>query len=105
MARYRLLAQHFSEEDKLLEPGTEVGDGCEHLWTRVPTTDMEPLDEAGRAAIARERIRVGEKADPLDALPMTMGKADSPAQPRRRHRKRQAEPQEPEAETAGAAPG
>jgi len=55
MARYRLLSQHFSEEDKLLEPGTEVGDGCEHLWTRPPTVEMLPLDEDGMDAVARER--------------------------------------------------
>jgi hypothetical protein len=100
MARYRLLAQHFSEEDKLLEPGTEVGDGTEHIWTRAPTSEMEALDEEGRQLVARERIRAGEHVDPVDALPMTMAEANSPAQPRRRHRKRQPEP--PEA--AGEAP-
>lgn len=73
MAKYKLLAQHFSEEDKLLEPDTLVGDGTEHKWTRPPTVEMEALDEEGRVAIAKERERTGETLSPIDDLPMTMG--------------------------------
>jgi len=101
MARYRLLSQHYSEEDKLLEPGTEVGDGCEHAWTRPPTVEMEPLDEAGMDAIAKERRRVGETVDPTDQLAMTMAETEE-TPPRRRRPKPAAELQEP-ADSLGAA--
>jgi len=77
VAKYKLLSQHYSEEDKLLEPGTEVGDGTEHKWTRRPTPEMEALDEASKLSLERERIRSGEHIAPLDDLPMTMGEADS----------------------------
>lgn len=74
--RYRLLAQHYSEEDKLLEPGTVVGDGTPFLWTRPPTTEMEGLDDASCQAIEREKIREGTSGlDPLSALRMTGGEA------------------------------
>ena len=91
MARYRLLSQHFNEDDVLLEAGDEVGDGCEHRWTRPPTTEMIGLDEEGRRLIERERQRVGERGNPVDALPMTMGEAEE-TPPRRKHRKPQPEP-------------
>ena len=77
MAKYRLLSQHYSEEDKLLEIGTEVGDGTEHKWTRPPTVEMEALDDAGRAALERERTRAGEKIAPIDDLPLTMGEVNA----------------------------
>jgi hypothetical protein len=74
--RYRLLAQHYSEEDKLLEPGTEVGDGTPYLWTRPPTPEMAGLDEASRAAVEHEKIRCGEGGlDPLSQLRMVGGDA------------------------------
>lgn len=77
MAKYRLLSQHYSEEDKLLEIGTEVGDGTEHKWTRPPTVEMEALDDAGRAALERERTRAGERISPVDDLPLTMGEVNA----------------------------
>jgi hypothetical protein len=75
MAKYKLLSQHYSEEDKLLEPETEVGDGTKHLWTRKPTVEMEGLDEEGRLLIDIERERTGNRIAPLDDLPMTMQEA------------------------------
>ena len=72
MAKYKLLAQHFSEEDKLLEPETIVGDGTPHAWTRAPTVEMEALDEEGKKAIELERKRTGETLDPTEELPLTM---------------------------------
>ena len=75
MAKYRLLSQHYSEEDKLLEVGTEVGDGTEHKWTRPPTPEMEALDDDGKQRLERERIRAGEHIAPLDDLPLTMAEA------------------------------
>ena len=100
MAKYRLLSQHYSEEDKLLEPGDEVGDGCEHRWTRPPTTEMIALDEEGAALLEKERRRVGERTtNPVDDLPMTVGETDE-TPVRRRHRKREAEQQEPAADAA-----
>ena len=101
MAKYKLLAQHFSEEDKLLEPGTEVGDGTEHKWSRPPTVEMEPLDEDGKQRLERERTRVGDRSDPLDGLPATMGEAEPP--PRRRQRS-QAQPEPQPQETAAEEP-
>ena len=71
MAKYKLLAQHFSEEDKLLEADTIVGDGTEHKWTRAPTVEMEALDEEGRSCIMKERDRAGEHLSPTEDLPMT----------------------------------
>jgi hypothetical protein len=84
VARYKLLAQHYSEEDKLLEPDEIVGDGTPHLWTRRPTPQMEPLDESGRAAIEEEMVRAKENGitwtkgviSPIDDLPLTMEAAD-----------------------------
>jgi hypothetical protein len=70
--KYKLLAAHFSEEDKYLEEGTEVGDGTRHRWTRPPTTQMEGLDEESQEEIDRLKLRVGE-GDPLNELPMTVG--------------------------------
>ncbi len=72
MPRYRLLAAHYTEEDKYLEEGTEVGEGTRHRWSRPPTTQMEGLDEESQEAIDELKSRVGE-GDPLDALPMTVG--------------------------------
>jgi hypothetical protein len=77
VAKYKLLSQHYSEEDKLLEPGTEVGDGTEHKWNRAPTPEMEALDEDAKQRLQRERIRSGEHIQPLDELPLTMGEAQS----------------------------
>jgi hypothetical protein len=77
VAKYKLLTQHYSEEDKLLEPDTLVGDGTPHLWTRRPTAEMEPLDDEGRALIDKERVRAQEmgitwgRIAPIDDLPMT----------------------------------
>jgi hypothetical protein len=79
------LAQHFSEEDKLLEIDTIVGDGTEHKWTRRPTPQMEALDESGRKAIEKEQIRsrefgipwVAGQISPIDDLPLTMEEADA----------------------------
>jgi hypothetical protein len=65
------LAQHFSEEDKLLEPDTIVGDGTEHKWTRTPTVEMEGLDEEGKKAVMKERERTGDHLSPTEDLPMT----------------------------------
>jgi hypothetical protein len=85
VARYKLLSPHFSEEDKLLEEGIEVGDGTPHAWTRRPTPQMEPLDETARKAIDREMIRAREnnipwipgRLEPIDDLPMTMAETDA----------------------------
>jgi hypothetical protein len=84
VAKYKLLAQHYSEEDKLLEIDTIVGDGTEHAWTRRPTPQMEPLDEAARTAIEKEMTRAKENhitwtpgvISPIDDLPLTMEAAD-----------------------------
>ncbi len=73
MAKYKLLSQHYSEEDKLLEPGTEVGTGTPFKWTRPPTTEMVGLDKEGKAAVEKEKLRAGEMLDPLNYLPMTTG--------------------------------
>ena len=70
--RYKLLAPHYSEEDKYLEEGTEVGEGTRHRWTRPPTTQMEGLDEESQAMIDQLKAVVGE-GDPLNDLPMTVG--------------------------------
>ena len=85
MAKYKLLSQHYSEEDKLLEVDTIVGDGTEHVWTRRPTPQMEPLDESARQAVETEMIRARERGipwhagqiAPLDDLPLTMEEADA----------------------------
>jgi hypothetical protein len=77
MAKYKLLSQHYSEEDKLLEPDTIVGDGTEHKWSRPPTTEMVALDEDGKQQLERERIRAGERIAPIDDLPLTMGEVKS----------------------------
>jgi hypothetical protein len=83
VAKYKLLGPHYSEEDKLLETGTEVGDGTEHKWTRRPTAEMEALDESGRVALERERTRAHEhglswgRIAPIDDLPLTVGEADA----------------------------
>jgi hypothetical protein len=84
VARYKLLTQHYSEEDKLLEPETIVGDGTEHLWTRRPTPQMEALDESGRQAIEEEMVRAKENGitwtagviSPIDDLPLTIEATD-----------------------------
>jgi hypothetical protein len=70
--RYKLLTAHFSEEDKYLEEGTEVGEGTQHRWSRPPTTQMEGLDDESQGEIDRLKARVGE-GDPLNELPMTIG--------------------------------
>jgi hypothetical protein len=85
VAKYKLLSPHFSEEDKLLETDTEVGDGTPHLWTRRPTPQMEALDEGARKALEREMIRAREnnipwipgRLEPIDELPMTMAETDA----------------------------
>jgi len=60
---------------------------------------MLPLDEDGMDAIARERRRVGERIDPIDDLPPTVGEADNgQAQTRRRRPKPEAEQPEPAAD-------
>jgi hypothetical protein len=84
MPRYKLLAQHYSEEDKLLEADEIVGDGTPHLWTRRPTPQMEALDEAGRQAIEKEMVRAKENKitwtpgviSPIDDLPLTIEATD-----------------------------
>jgi hypothetical protein len=76
--RYRLLSQHFSEEDKLLEPGTEVGAGTPHKWTRPPTVEMEALNDEAEELLVLERERSGETLDPLNSLPMTMDGSNPP---------------------------
>ncbi len=73
MAKYKLLSQHYSEEDKILEPGTIVGTGTPFKWTRSPTTEMVGLDKESKAAVEREKLRAGEMLDPLNYLPMTVG--------------------------------
>jgi len=73
MAKYKLLSQHYSEEDKLLEPGTVVGTGTPFKWTRPPTAEMVGLDKDGKAAVEKEKLRAGEMLDPLNYLPMTTG--------------------------------
>jgi hypothetical protein len=88
MAKYRLLSQHYSEDDELLEPGAEVGDGTEHRWTRPPTVEMIALDEEAARLLERERRRVGEKIEPLDELPLTVGENQTQG---RRRQKRPAE--------------
>src|SRR6266550_3885261 len=75
MPKYRLLSQHYSEEDKLLEPGTEVGTGTPHKWSGPPTVEMEGLDREARRLIEAERKRAGEQIDPLVSLPLTMSEA------------------------------
>jgi hypothetical protein len=85
VARYKLLAQHYSEEDKLLEVDTVVGDGTEHAWTRRPTPQMEALDEPARQAVEKEMVRAQQNGitwtsgiiSPIDDLPMTMEAADA----------------------------
>jgi hypothetical protein len=74
MAKYRLLSQHFSEEDKLLEAGVEVGDGTSHKWTRPPSPEMEGLDEESKLLVEEERIRAGPFGlEPLNGLQMVGG--------------------------------
>jgi hypothetical protein len=75
VARYKLISQHYSEEDKLLEAGTEVGDGTEHAWTRAPTAEMEALDDDAKQRLQKEKIRSGDHIAPLEDLPMTMAEA------------------------------
>ncbi len=82
MGRYRLLEQHYSEEDKLLEGdkelgegmGTIVGDGTPHKWSGPPTPAMEGLDEKSKAAVAREKLR-GDGLNPVDYLPLIIDSA------------------------------
>jgi hypothetical protein len=74
MPKYRLLSQHFSEEDKLLEIGTEVGDGTSHKWTRPPSPEMEGLDDESKALVIEERERAGPFGlEPLNGLQMVGG--------------------------------
>lgn len=60
--RFKLLSQHYID-DRLLEPGTEVGDGCAVPFRfpdgsrMVPSTEMEGVDEEGIAAVADVRSR------------------------------------------------
>jgi len=60
--RFRLLAVHYID-DRLLEPGTEVGDGTSVPFRypdgkmRLPSTEMEGVDEEGRAAVAAVQSR------------------------------------------------
>ena len=75
MAKYKLLSPHYTEEDKLLETGTEVGDGTPHLWTRPPTPEMEALDADGKHRLEREKKRAGERVSPIEDLPLTMEEA------------------------------
>src|SRR6266550_6927931 len=79
MPKYRLLSQHYSEEDKLLEPGTEVGTGTPHKWSGPPTVEMEGLDREAKRLIEVERKRAGEQIDPLVSLPLTMSETKPPA--------------------------
>lgn len=72
MAKYRLLTTHFSEEDKILDPGTVVGTGTLHKWTREPTPEMQGLDKEGRDKVAAVKKRIGENFDPIDNLPLAM---------------------------------
>jgi len=82
MPRYRLLEQHYSEEDKLLEgdntlgegQGTVVGDGSPHKWTGPPTPAMEGLDAASKALVEKEKLR-GHGLNPVDYLPIVVDKA------------------------------
>lgn len=82
MPRYRLLEQHYSEEDKLLEGdntlgeglGTVVGEGSPHKWTRPPTPAMEGLDEKSQALVEKEKLR-GHGLNPVDYLPIVVDKA------------------------------
>lgn len=60
--RFKLLAQHYID-DRLLEPGTEVGDGTSVPFRfpdgsrMVPSTEMEGVDEEGVKAVEDVRSR------------------------------------------------
>jgi hypothetical protein len=77
--KYRLLTPHFSEEDKWLDGGTEVGDGTPHKWTREPTPEMEALDDEAKVALEKVMHKTGGSIDPMNELPMTTGQAVGPA--------------------------
>jgi hypothetical protein len=79
-ARYRLTEQHFSEEDKLLEPETLVGtgttnpDGQSHAWTRPPTPGMVGLDERSQGLVDKVTL-AGDGLNPIDKLPIVVDQA------------------------------
>lgn len=60
--RFRLLAVHYID-DRLLDPGTEVGDGCAIPFRypdgkmRLPSTEMEGVDEESQAVVEAVRSR------------------------------------------------
>lgn len=60
MAKYRLLAEHVSQDGRVLPPGTLVGDGTPEPWPLDPSTQMEPLDEEGEKKVKEQFEKVGD---------------------------------------------
>lgn len=49
--KYKLLADHLFPGDMYLVSGTIVGDGTQYPFEGRPSFNMEPLDDAARAAV------------------------------------------------------
>lgn len=74
--KFRLDVQHYAE-DKLLDAGTEVGDGCSVSWrdakghALTPSKGMTPLDD--EAKVLFKKTFPGESRpdiDPTKAIPV-----------------------------------
>lgn len=92
--KYRLDDKHYAD-DKLLEPGTEVGDGCEVPWRYAaenkvlgikagqampPSVSMTPIDDEAKKIYTTHFGGVLPERDPTKAIPI-MGFADAPKAP------------------------
>lgn len=105
--RFRLDSQHY-HEDKLLEPGTEVGDDCDIAWrypkdvhqtddhgnevvikagtAMPPSAQMTPLDEEAKRMV-RDWFKTDKPArDPMVKIPLQgtgdKVKVEAPGTPR-----------------------
>jgi len=64
--RYILHAQHVFAGDRLLEVGTEVGDGTPYPWPGPPSPLMEGVDDAGRQAVEKLHNDLYNSPSPWD---------------------------------------
>lgn len=84
--RYRLDSQHYID-DKLLEEGTEIGDGTPFPWrfedgtARPPSRSMVPLDDEAKRLFKEHFKTEGPvERDPTKAIPV-QGKPMEPSKP------------------------
>lgn len=73
--KYRLDVQHYVE-DKLLEAGVEVGDGCSVSWRDVkghalePSVGMTPIDDEAKKAFETKFGKTKPDIDPTKPIPV-----------------------------------